>query len=100
MELGIITLSDLQRDPATGRRVEPRRLADTLRYAELADTLGLDVFGVGEHHSADFAVPSPAVVLAAIATRTSSIKRGRIARPLARRAAAIANCIGLMRTLP
>ena len=74
MDLGIITLSDLQRDPATGRRVEPRRLADTLRYAELADTLGLDVFGVGEHHSADFAVPSPAVVLAAIATRTSSIR--------------------------
>jgi alkanesulfonate monooxygenase SsuD/methylene tetrahydromethanopterin reductase-like flavin-dependent oxidoreductase (luciferase family) len=75
MELGIITLSDLQRDPVTGRRVEPRRrLADTLRYAELADTLGLDVFGVGEHHSADFAVPSPAVVLAAIATRTSSIR--------------------------
>jgi alkanesulfonate monooxygenase SsuD/methylene tetrahydromethanopterin reductase-like flavin-dependent oxidoreductase (luciferase family) len=36
--------------------------------------LGLDVFGVGEHHSADFAVPSPAVVLAAIATRTSSIR--------------------------
>jgi hypothetical protein len=34
MELGIITLSDLQRDPATGRRVEPRRrLAETLRYA-------------------------------------------------------------------
>jgi alkanesulfonate monooxygenase SsuD/methylene tetrahydromethanopterin reductase-like flavin-dependent oxidoreductase (luciferase family) len=75
MELGIITLSDLQRDPATGRRVEPRRrLAETLRYAELADTLGLDVFGVGEHHSADFAVPSPAVVLAAIATCTSSIR--------------------------
>jgi alkanesulfonate monooxygenase SsuD/methylene tetrahydromethanopterin reductase-like flavin-dependent oxidoreductase (luciferase family) len=75
MDLDLITLSDLQRDPATGRRVEPRRrLAETLRYAELADTLGLDVFGVGEHHSADFAVPSPAVVLAAIATRASSIR--------------------------
>src|SRR5215208_4152789 len=75
MELGISTLSDLQRAPATGRRVEPRqRLADTLRYTELADTLGLDLFGVGEHHSADFAVPSPAVVLAAIATRTPSIR--------------------------
>ncbi|MGI3784964.1 MAG: LLM class flavin-dependent oxidoreductase, partial [Janthinobacterium lividum] len=43
-------------------------------YAELADTLGLDVFGLGEHHSADFVVSSPAVVLAAVAARTRSIR--------------------------
>jgi hypothetical protein len=59
MELGIISLSDLERDPATCRQIEPwQRLTDTVGYAELADTLSLDVFGVGEHHSADFAVPA------------------------------------------
>ena len=75
MELGIVSLSDLQLDPLTGRPVEARqRLADTVGYATLADTLGLDVFGLGEHHSADFAVSSPAVVLAGIATRTTAIR--------------------------
>ena len=41
---------------------------------ELADQVGLDVFGVGEHHRPDFAVSSPAVVLAAGAERTSRIR--------------------------
>jgi hypothetical protein len=57
MELGIISLSDLQRDPATCRQIEPwQRLTHTVGYAELADTLGLDVRR--RHHSADFAVPA------------------------------------------
>ena len=75
MELGIVSLSDIQLDPATGRPVPAeRRLAEIIGYAELADTLGLDVFGLGEHHGADFAVSSPAVVLAAVAARTSNIR--------------------------
>jgi alkanesulfonate monooxygenase SsuD/methylene tetrahydromethanopterin reductase-like flavin-dependent oxidoreductase (luciferase family) len=75
MELGIVSLSDIQLDPATGRPVPAeRRLTEIIGYAELADTLGLDVFGLGEHHSADFAVSSPAVALAAIADRTSTIR--------------------------
>src|SRR5664279_1014700 len=75
MELGIVSLSDIQLDPATGRPVPAeRRLAEIIGYAELADTLGLDVFGLGEHHGADFAVSSPAVVLAAVAARTSTIR--------------------------
>ncbi|GAB3274232.1 LLM class flavin-dependent oxidoreductase [Kineosporia babensis] len=75
MELGIISLSDLQIDPATGRRFSAsQRLADTIEYAVLAERLGLDVFALGEHHTLDFAVSSPAVALAAIAARTRRIR--------------------------
>ena len=75
MELGILTLGDLHRDPSTWRPHRPvDRMADILGYAALADHLGLDVFAVGEHHSADFFTSSPAVVLAAAAARTSAIR--------------------------
>jgi alkanesulfonate monooxygenase SsuD/methylene tetrahydromethanopterin reductase-like flavin-dependent oxidoreductase (luciferase family) len=75
MELGIVSLSDLQLDPLSGGPVgAQQRLAEIVGYAELADTLGLDVFGLGEHHSVDFAVSSPAVVLAAVAAGTTSIR--------------------------
>src|SRR4051812_50210753 len=42
--------------------------------AQLADQVGLDVFGIGEHHRPDFAVSAPAVVLAAVAERTERIR--------------------------
>lgn len=75
MELGIISLSDLQTDPTTGRpRGSGQRLDEIVGYATLADRSGLDVFALGEHHTLDFAVSSPAVVLAAAATRTSRIR--------------------------
>ncbi len=75
VELGIVSLSDRQHDPRTGQLVDTRqRLSEIVGYAELADTLGLDVFALGEHHSADFAVSSPAVVLAAVAARTRTIR--------------------------
>jgi alkanesulfonate monooxygenase SsuD/methylene tetrahydromethanopterin reductase-like flavin-dependent oxidoreductase (luciferase family) len=75
MELGIISLSDLQTDPDTGRPVSAaQRVADTVDYAVLADRLGVDLFALGEHHTLDFAVSSPAVVLAAIAARTQRIR--------------------------
>jgi len=50
------------------------RHTDILDHAVLAERLGLDLFGLGEHHSVDFAVSSPAVVLSAVAARTSSIR--------------------------
>jgi len=57
MELGVISLSDLQVDPATGRPVAAvDRLDDTLGHAGLADRLSLDVFALGEHHRPQFAV--------------------------------------------
>src|ERR1700735_4121234 len=49
-------------------------MAEILGYAVLADRLGLDVFAVGEHHSAEFFTSSPAVVLAAAAARTTAIR--------------------------
>jgi len=75
MELGIYTFAETTPDPRTGRTVTPaRRLADLLEEIELADELGLEVFGVGEHHRPEFAVSSPAVVLAAAAARTKRIR--------------------------
>ncbi len=75
MELGVLSLSDLQSDPATGQRVSPRiRTQDIISYGILADQLGLDVFALGERHSLDFAVSSPAVTLAAVAQATGKIR--------------------------
>jgi probable LLM family oxidoreductase len=70
MELGLYTFAEL-----TGPTVSPaERLRDLLEEIELADEVGLDVFGVGEHHRPDFAVSAPAVVLAAAAERTKQIR--------------------------
>src|SRR4051794_35070711 len=75
MELGLYTFAELTPDAVTGRTVTAeQRLRDLLEEVELADQVGLDVFGVGEHHRPDFAVSSPAVVLAAAAARTSTIR--------------------------
>lgn len=51
-----------------------QRVRDLLEEIELADQVGLDVFGVGEHHRPDYAVSAPAVVLAAAAARTERIR--------------------------
>ncbi|MFC8094327.1 LLM class flavin-dependent oxidoreductase [Streptomyces sp. NPDC057301] len=75
MELGILSLSDLQTDPTTGRLHDPaRRTREIISYAIAADQAGLDVFGLGEHHSPDFSVANPAVPLAAIAQATTDIR--------------------------
>ena len=70
MELGIYTFAELTDDEVSAAQ----RLRDLLEEIELADELGLDVFGVGEHHRPDFAVSAPAVVLAAAAERTQRIR--------------------------
>jgi probable LLM family oxidoreductase len=75
MELGIYTFAEVTPDATTGATIEPRqRLRDLIEEIELADQVGLDVFGVGEHHRPDFAVSAPAVVLAAAAERTRRIR--------------------------
>ena len=75
MELGNYTFAELTADPRTGRSVSPaERLRDLLEEIELADQLGLDVFGLGEHHRPDFVVSAPAVVLGAAAARTERIR--------------------------
>jgi len=74
MEIGIYTFAERTPD-ASGHLVSAeQRLADLLEEIELADQLGLDVFGVGEHHRPDYVVSSPAVVLAAAAARTKRIR--------------------------
>lgn len=75
MELGVYSFGDTHRDPKTGRMVGAhQRLRELIAEIELADQVGLDVFGVGEHHRPDFAVSAPAVVLAAAAERTTNIR--------------------------
>jgi probable LLM family oxidoreductase len=76
LELGLDTFGDV----TTGRDGHPLPHAQVIRHvideAVLADDLGIDFFGVGEHHRADFAVSSPEVLLAAIAGRTKRIRLG------------------------
>jgi len=75
MELGLYTFADVGTDPVTGDTVSPaQRLRNLVEEIELADQLGLDVFGLGEHHRPDYAVSSPAVTLAAGAVRTKAIR--------------------------
>jgi probable LLM family oxidoreductase len=75
MELGIYTFGVMTNDPATGRPISTeQRFANLLEEVELADQLGLDVFGIGEHHRSEFIVSTPAVVLAAAAARTKRIR--------------------------
>jgi probable LLM family oxidoreductase len=75
MELGLITFADMLPEtiPRTGINGH-QRIKDLLEEIQLADELGLDVFGVGEHHRPDYAVSSPAVILAAAAMVTKKIK--------------------------
>ena len=72
MELGLATFADLPLGADAGRAAQ--RLRELLEEIELADQLGLEVFGVGEHHRPDYAVSSPTVALAAAAARTRSIR--------------------------
>ena len=75
MELGITSFAETIPDPETGETItHGQRLRDLLEEIELAEEVGLDVFGVGEHHRPDFASSSPATVLAAAAGRTSRIR--------------------------
>jgi len=75
VELGIYSFGEATPDPESGRTISAhervRRLLDEI---ELADKVGLDVYGLGEHHRREFTVSAPAVVLAAAATRTTRIR--------------------------
>jgi probable LLM family oxidoreductase len=74
-ELGLYSFAELTPDPRTGRLITPeQRVRDLLESIELADQVGLDVFGLGEHHRPDYVASAPAVLLAAAAARTSRIR--------------------------
>jgi probable LLM family oxidoreductase len=75
MELGLITFADMLPETSSGGSINGhQRIKDLLEEIQLADQLGLDVFGVGEHHRPDYAVSSPAIILAAAAAITKHIK--------------------------
>ena len=76
IEMGLDTFGDISVD-ANGRpQPAARVLRDVVSEAELADRLGIDSIGLGEHHRPDFAISAPEVVLAAIAARTTRIRLG------------------------
>jgi probable LLM family oxidoreductase len=75
MEIGVDSFAIAISDPVTGKTTKPvDRLHQLLDEIELADKVGLDLFGIGEHHRAEFLDSAPAVILAAAASRTKNIR--------------------------
>ncbi|MCS7459681.1 LLM class flavin-dependent oxidoreductase [Paenibacillus doosanensis] len=75
MEIGISTFLETTPDPVTGEVIsQAERLRHAVEEIVLADQVGLDVYGIGEHHRPDYAGSSPAVVLAAAAAMTKNIR--------------------------
>src|SRR5450755_830530 len=75
MQIGIDSFAALVPDPITGDIVTAQqRIAHLLEEIELADKVGLDTFGLGEHHRNDFLDSAPAVILAAAAALTKNIR--------------------------
>jgi probable LLM family oxidoreductase len=75
-ELGLDTFGERSTLPDGSLTSHAQTLRDVVEQAVLADQVGLDFFGVGEHHRPDFAISAPEVLLAAIASRTKRIKLG------------------------
>lgn len=76
LELGLDTFGDVTAGTDGLLLPQAQVIRNVIDEAVLADELGVDFFGIGEHHRADFAVSSPEIVLAAIAGRTSRIRLG------------------------
>lgn len=76
IEFGLDTFGGVTNDAGGAPVPHPQVIRDIVDQAVLADRVGLDFFGVGEHHRPDFAVSSPEMVLAAIASRTERIRLG------------------------
>ncbi len=75
MQIGVDSFVATSLDPAgAGRGGDPTRVRELLEQIELAEQVGLDVFGIGEHHRPDFLASAPAVLLAAAAARTKRIR--------------------------
>lgn len=74
MELGITSFAETIPSASGGAVTHGDRLRQVLEEIEVAESVGLDVYGLGEHHRPDFASSAPAVVLAAAAGRTSKIR--------------------------
>ena len=75
-EFGLDTFGDVTRNPSGSPRSQAQVLRDVVEEAALAERVGIDSFGVGEHHRPDFAISAPEIMLAAIAGRTSRMWLG------------------------
>ena len=75
-EFGLDTFGDVTLDSSGTARSQAQVLRDVVEEAEHAERVGIDAFGVGEHHRPDFAISAPEVMLAAIAGRTSRMWLG------------------------
>jgi probable LLM family oxidoreductase len=76
MELGIGMFGDLRIDSEGKAQPAQQRLQELIEEIKLMDEVGLDFFGIGEHHRPDYAVSTPEIILAAAATVTKNIKLG------------------------
>jgi probable LLM family oxidoreductase len=75
MQLGLDSFAAAGLDPITGSKINPAdRLGHLLEEIQLADEVGLDVFGIGEHHRTEYLDSAPVVILAAAAARTKRIR--------------------------
>ncbi|MCM3388570.1 LLM class flavin-dependent oxidoreductase [Ureibacillus chungkukjangi] len=75
MEIGLTTFVETTPDVKTGKTIShAERIREVIEEIVLADEVGLDVYGVGEHHRKDYACSAPAVLLAAAASRTKNIR--------------------------
>src|SRR3984957_17017047 len=75
MQIGVDSFAAAISDPATGVTIRPvERMRHLLEEMELADKVGLDVFGIGEHHREEFLDSAPAVILGGAATRTKKTR--------------------------
>jgi probable LLM family oxidoreductase len=76
LEFGLDTFGDITANSDGKRLTHAQVIRNVVEEAALADELGIDAFGVGEHHRPDFAISAPEVMLAAIAGRTKRIVLG------------------------
>jgi probable LLM family oxidoreductase len=76
IEFGLDTFGDVTRNAENGVLPHAQVIRDVVEEAVLADQLGIDFIGLGEHHRADFAISSPEIMLAAIAAKTTHIRLG------------------------
>jgi len=76
ISLGLDTFGDVTQDAEGKPKPMDQVLRDVVEEAVVADALGVDFIGLGEHHRDDFAISAPEIVLAAIAGRTSRIRLG------------------------
>lgn len=76
LEFGLDTFGDVTKDAAGAPLPHAQVIRNVVDEAVLADQLGIDFIGLGEHHRSDFAISSPETVLAAITARTQNIRLG------------------------